>query len=67
MKFMIKPLVAGMAAAAITFGFANTASAQTTTIKVSHQFPGGTEEKAISVTDWCASLRVRLQKKPMAA
>jgi TRAP-type transport system periplasmic protein len=45
MKFMIKPLVAGMAAAAITFGFANTASAQTTTIKVSHQFPGGTEEK----------------------
>ena len=40
MRFMFKPLVAGMAAAALTFGFATTASAQTTTIKVSHQFPG---------------------------
>lgn len=44
MRFMFKPLVAGMTAAALTFGFATTASAATT-IKVSHQFPGGTEDK----------------------
>ncbi|HEX4916729.1 MAG TPA: TRAP transporter substrate-binding protein DctP [Limnobacter sp.] len=44
MRFMFKPLVAGMTAAALTFGMASTASAQTT-LKISHQFPGGTEEQ----------------------
>lgn len=46
MRFMFKPLAAGVAAVALSLGTLGAAHAQqkTTTLKISHQFPGGTEE-----------------------
>ena len=59
-------LQAAVAAPAIlTFGLGRNARAATT-LKISHQFPGGTSTKAISATACVASSRRRSRSGPTA-